>query len=191
MNRIPLFHSDIFTLSNIGNDSQVDNLLLQIEKERQLVPSTSMTNDGCWRSNRQWNEINWLLEKVFQLAVDAQNYYSSIDSVFDRPKEQFRIEMWTNVNDPGSRNILHSHKKANFSAVYYLQSEETGNLRLVNPANMLADCNAIGPFTRDFSFKPSNRDLILWPAWVPHEVESNCSNKNRINVVFDIYTNNI
>ena len=189
MNRIPLFHSDIFTVSEVGDSTQVSDLLLQIKKEKAITPATVMTNDGCWRSSKQWNEINWLLEKVFQLAVNAQEYYRAIDSVFDLPKEQFKIEMWTNVNSPGSRNVLHNHKKANFSVVYYLQSEDTGNLRLINPANMLADCNTAGPFTRDFSFRPKNKDLILWPAWVPHEVETNLSTNDRINIVFDIYTN--
>lgn len=190
MNRLPLFHSDLFSLSDVGNDLQVVDLLKQIEKEKQLTATTQMSNDGCWRSYRQWNGMEWLLEKVFQLAIDAQNYYISIDSVFNRPKEKFKIEMWTNVNAPKSRNVFHSHKKSNFSAVYYLESEGTGNLRLVNPANILADCNTVGPFTRDLVFQPKNRDLILWPAWIPHEVEPNFSDKNRINIVFDIYTNN-
>jgi Xaa-Pro aminopeptidase len=29
-------------------------------------------------------------------------------------------------------------------------------------------------------------DLILWPAWVPHEVETNFSDRERVNIVFDI-----
>lgn len=191
MQKLPLFHADIFYTSNVGDATQVSDLLNQIKSEQGVAPPTPNSNEGCWRSGKQWNDIDWLLEKVFILASQAQNYYMSLDSIYNRPKEKFRIEMWTNVNSPGSRNIFHSHKVANFSAVYYLQGTGTGKLRLANPANILIDCNPVGPFTRDFEFDPKDGDLILWPAWVPHEVNVNQSSTERINLAFDIYTNQV
>ena len=70
--------------------------------------------------------------------------------------------------------------------MYYLQGSGTGDLILANPANVLADCNLDAPYTHDMAFSPKDGDLILWPAWVPHEVEPNLSDKERINIAFNI-----
>jgi uncharacterized protein (TIGR02466 family) len=191
MQKLPLFQADIFYMSNVGDATQISNLLNQIQEEKRVAPPTPNSNEGCWRSSKQWSDIDWLIEQVYKLAVQAQDHYMPLDSIFNRPKEKFRIEMWTNVNPTGTRNVFHSHKVANFSAVYYLQGTGTGKLRLANPANTLIDCNPVGPFTRDFEFDPRDGDLILWPAWVPHEVYTNPSSKDRINLAFDIYTNQI
>ena len=81
---------------------------------------------------------------------------------------------------------MHNHTTAHFSAVYYAQAENTGELRFINPAFTLSNIISTGPFTRDFYMNPSDGDFILWPAWVPHEVETNFSNKDRVNIAFDI-----
>ena len=186
MNSIPLFYSDILTKSKVGNQIQVSDLLNQINIEQLVIPSTENTNKGCWRSQRKWDNLDWLLDELAGLVSIAVDHYQQLDPSCQLSKK-FGIEMWTNVNSPNSRNVLHSHKSANFSAVYYLQSTGTGALRLLNPANILGDCNRRGPFTRDFEFTPKDGDLILWPAWIPHEVEVNLSDQDRINLVFDIY----
>jgi len=182
----PLFYSDILTKSKVGNPAQISDLLNQINLEQLGIPSVENSNQGCWRSQTKWNNLGWLLDELAGLVSTAVDHYQNLDPSCQLSKK-FGIEMWTNVNSPNSRNILHSHKSANFSAVYYLQSTGTGSLRLINPANILGDCNRRGPFTRDFEFAPVDGDLILWPAWIPHEVEVNLSNQNRINLAFDIY----
>ena len=186
MNSTPLFYSDILSKSKVGSQLQISDLLTQIKQERITNPTTENTNEACWRSEKKWNNLNWLLDELSELVSTAVEHYQQLDPSCQLSKK-FGIEMWTNVNSPNSRNVLHSHKPANFSAVYYLQSTGTGNLRLLNPANILGDCNRQGPFTRDFEFSPTDGDLILWPAWIPHEVEVNLSNQDRINLVFDIY----
>ena len=48
------------------------------------------------------------------------------------------------------------------------------------------DCNQKTPFVRDFTIEPKDGDLLVWPAWVPHFVEENKSNKQRINIATNI-----
>jgi len=188
MNRIPLYHADVFTLQNVGTDAEVNDLLKQIRDENIAHPdTTARTNHGCWRSNKFWNNMNWLGTAVADLVDQAVDYYTTVDPTFKKPTGQHKFDLWTNVNDTGSRNVFHAHKTANFSAVYYLRAENTGNLRFANPANLLTDCNPAGPFTRDFYFTPKDKDLILWPAWMPHEVEPNPNSQVRVNIAFDIY----
>ena len=38
----------------------------------------------------------------------------------------------------------------------------------------------------DRSVTPVEGDLVIWPAWMPHEVETNTSNTQRVNIAFNI-----
>ena len=187
---IPLYQSFLDSSPNIGSDNQVNDLYTQIDQIR-YQPSTTNTNELCWRSEKKFNNIDWLLKEITNKVFKAISYYSNKDSVFSNAfeninKEQLKIHYWTNINLPGSRNVMHSHKSAIFSGVYYVQGTDTGSLRIINPANILGECNNLSPFTRDFYYEPKDRDLILWPSWLPHEVETNTSKRERINIAYDV-----
>jgi hypothetical protein len=187
MKRIPLFHADMFTAQGVGTPEQHTDLLNRILIEQKTTPSVTRTNDGCWRTSKWWEGTEWLGEAVCNLADEACNHYAQLDPAFAQYRGKYTFASNTNVNQPGSRNVFHNHKTAVFSAVYYLMATDTGPLRLVNPANVMTDCNVGSPFVRDFYFAPKERDLVLWPAWVPHEVEPNKSDLVRVNINFDIF----
>lgn len=187
---ITLYEAVLDVSPNVGNDQQCNELKEQIFNIRH-TPSSSLTNDRCWRSEHRYYNIDWLLEEIKFKVFQAIEYYSQKDRMFGTAFEnidrnELQIFYWTNINQPMSRNVLHSHKSAIFSGVYYIQGTDTGALRIINPANVLGDCNNYSPFTRDFYYDPTDRDLILWPSWLPHEVESNVSNRERINIAYDV-----
>lgn len=176
------FHKKEIGLENLSN---LKNYILSIKDKEESVDNSNL---GCWRSVYRYENINWLMQEVCLLVQEAIDFYK-IDKVFSEnynPRQPFKINYWTNVNNPGSRNVIHSHSQSHFSCVYYIQGTDTGDLRLVNPSNLLSNTINSGIFVRDFYFSPRDGDLILWPGWIPHEVEPNLSNKQRINIVFDI-----
>ena len=73
-----------------------------------------------------------------------------------------------------------------FVGLYYIDAEGTGDLIFHNPINLVSDCNPKSPFVRTVSYPPKNGNLLLWPAWVPHEVEINNSDRYRINIYLRI-----
>lgn len=187
---ITLYEAVLHTASNVGTDTQITGLLDKISFIRDTTSALN-TNENCWRSEHKYNDIDWLLKEITTNVFHAIEYYSTKDTVFSQAlhkynKKNLQIFYWTNINQPLSRNVMHSHKSAVFSGVYYVQGSDTGALRIVNPANMLGECNSLSPFTRDFYYTPRDRDLILWPSWLPHEVEVNTSSKERINIAYDI-----
>lgn len=188
MNKLPVIGADIFQKASVGSADQREDVLRQVYQARHSTPAVKNTNENCWRSDVRYTGIEWLLNEVVTLTDAAVDYYNQIDLAFKSAnfKKPYSINYWSNVNAPGSRNVVHSHKGAHFACVYYLQATGTGDLRLINPANILSDVVVSAPFARDFYFKPTDGDLILWPGWVPHEVEPNLSNKDRVNIVFDI-----
>jgi uncharacterized protein (TIGR02466 family) len=184
--RQTLFQADLFVKSNVGTDDQRIALLNRINTQQSSAMQHS--NPGCYRFDYVWNDLEWLLVEINSLLVDAVAFYSEKDKTFSKiPKSnEANIKIWANINSFGSRNTFHTHKDDEFSGVYYVQSDDTGDLRFTNPANVLGDCSRTSPFTRDFSFVPRDRDLILWPSWIPHEVEPNLSQQSRINLAFNI-----
>ena len=190
--RYPLFYSDLFIKSNVGTKKQRKDLLDKINYlKKNNIDIASESNEGCFRSTyRYGEELNWLRDEVSNFTQSICKYYVEQDQKLKmhmtEQTQQIHLSIWTNVNEPGSTNVLHSHKGVSFACTYNLQTEGTGNLVFRNPANLLNDCNQKSPFMRNYKIEPKDGDLLIWPAWVPHYVEENKSNKQRINIATNI-----
>ena len=193
MNKVlPLFHSDLFVKENVGTEAQITDLknqILQAKKDDRGTQGGS--NPGCWRSTALY-EMKWLYDEMKNLVMEANQNYFERDSVFEYyvdKSNNLDYNIWTNVNEVGSKNILHTHTDDAWAGIYYVQSEGTGNLMFYNPANTLQQCNKFSPFIRKTGIIPKDGLLILWPGWVPHEVEENKSNQQRINLAWGVNFN--
>ena len=186
---IPLFHSDVFIKENVGTDEQREDLKKQILHAKENdIGTQGGGNDGCWRSDAKY-EMDWLYDEMRTLSNEVNNIYFESDPTYKMLLEKCdnrEFGVWTNVNEVGSKNVLHTHTEDAWAGIYYVQSEGTGNLMFHNPANTLQQCNKFSPFTRKSGIIPKDGMLILWPGWVPHEVEENKSNQQRINLAWDI-----
>ena len=184
---ITLVRSDLFT-NNIGTIEQRKHLIDEIRSIKKQNPEgVDKSNQGCWRLNNPCRDIDWLITEIVALLDFSLELYSQEDKTFGHRQKLklINIDYWANINQPRSRNAMHSHKPAQFSACYYLQAEGTGAIVFTNPANIMAECNPGSPFTRDYRIEPKDGDLLLWPSWMPHEVETNFSDRERINLAFD------
>lgn len=185
---ITLTRSDLF-ISNIGTYEQRQQLIDEVSFIKTQHPEgIDKSNPGCWRWNNPCTNIDWLMEGIVDLLDSAVELYSQEDKTFAHRQrlKLVNVDYWTNINQPYSRNAMHSHKPAQFSVCYYLQAEGTGAIVFTNPANIMAECNPGSPFIRDYRIEPKDGDLLLWPSWMPHEVETNFSDKERINLAFDL-----
>jgi len=182
---VSLIAANLFALNNVGSDQERTQLIEKIENIKKQNNSCLYNNDKCWRFNGYVLEP-WLLKVLKDLVHENWIFYCQDQIFADNTSSEFNYTAWINYNEPLSRNVLHSHNSAHLSGVYYVSADGTGNLRFLNPANILGNCNFNAPYVRDFEFTPSDGDLIIWPSWIPHEVEPNLSEKSRINIAFDI-----
>ena len=189
---IPLFHSDVFIKENVGTDEQREDLKKQIIHAKENdIGTQGGGNDGCWRSDAKY-EMDWLYDEMRTLSNEVNNIYFESDPTYKMLLEKCdnrEFGVWTNVNEVGSKNVLHTHTSDAWAGIYYLQVEGTGNLVFTNPANLLLQCNPKSPYTRKTGIKPEDGMLVIWPGWVPHEVLENKSNKQRINIAWGINYN--
>ena len=192
LKRLPLFYSDVFINEDVGTDEQREDLKKQIlHAKENNIEVMGGGNKGCWRSTAKY-KMDWLYDAVKELSDQANKVYFETDPVFKSQvtsctNRDFCI--WTNINDVGSKNVLHTHTEDAWAGIYYVQSEGTGNLMFHNPANTLQQCNKLSPFIRKTGIMPKDGMLILWPGWVPHEVEENKSNQQRINLAWGVNFN--
>ena len=189
---LALFRSDIFVKENFGSDVQREDLKKQIFHGKENdIGTQGGSNHGCWRSNATY-DMEWLYDEMRTLTDHANHIYFEDDPVFKSFIEGCKnrdFGIWTNVNEVGSKNVLHTHTDDAWAGIYYLQAEGTGNLVFTNPANLLLQCNPKSPYTRKTGIKPEDGMLVIWPGWVPHEVLENKSNKQRINIAWGINYN--
>jgi len=187
---LPVVHADIFYKGNVGTDAQRKDLADQAWEEYGKNNETlAWTNRGCWRSYFEYKNIAWLMEEVKDSVNQAGWHYQKADPIYSKKAKAFvgsEIKYWTNINKPGGKNALHDHKLWHYVAVYYIDAAGTGDIVFYNPTNLTEGCNPYAPFVSPITISPNNGDLLIWPAWLPHEVEHNFSDHHRMNIAMNI-----
>ena len=100
--------------------------------------------------------------------------------------------MWAIINKKGNFNIEHTHPNNYLSAAYYVKAPDNcGNFKASNP-NILSrhiraktkQANELN--SNSASIKINEGDLLIFPAYLPHSVEENKSDEDRVIVSFNI-----
>ena len=99
--------------------------------------------------------------------------------------------IWCNVQNTNGFNHVHTHAGSWYSGVYYLKcSDKSGEIKFTDPRPGAEFCkynNFISPYINKIN--PQIGDLILFPSWLPHLVESNCDSEDRVSIAFNIELN--
>ena len=188
LKKFPILQADVF-VKNVGTPEQRQQLIDEAWSAYNINDETiGVSYSGCWRSYFSYNNLEWLISEVKQAVNESVFYYQQQDPIYTNKCQFFgdaHISYCTNINQIGSKIESHDHKLYQYVAVYYLQGTGTGDIIFSNPA-MTEGCNSYAPFVGPYAFSPNDGDLFIWPAWLPHGTETNRSNRNRINITFDI-----
>jgi uncharacterized protein (TIGR02466 family) len=137
-----------------------------LQKEKELVP---------------------LFDYVCGMAMSAIQDLNFVESNI------FITGAWVNFNDSRQcMNSEHVHGDV-FSGVFYLNAPpESGKFAITNPGlnRVWAGCNLIkekNQFTGEMMrIEPEEGSIILFPSYVPHSVETNNHDDERISISFNI-----
>jgi len=177
-------------IKDLPNPDQVNQYLEeQILKWSHQDKGVLKTNAGGWHSSTDMNkkeEYNVLTKELFAMQdeIFAQEYLT--------PKPVLG-NMWANINYPGNYNRPHLHPNSLFSGVYWIKTPfKSGNLMLYEPrggAQVLMPNRKEGELPsqlwREIQYQPVAGRIIMFPAWLWHEVKPNESNDTRISVSFN------
>ena len=149
----------------------------------------SKTNVNGWHSETDMNkreEYNPLTKQLFNMQ----------EEIFKKEllaQKPVLGNMWANINYPGNFNRPHLHPNSLFSGVYWVKApEKSGDLMLYEPRQG-AQCTMpnrkegkLPPeLWREVHYTPRAGTIVMFPAWLWHEVRTNQSNDIRISVSFN------
>jgi uncharacterized protein (TIGR02466 family) len=132
-------------------------------------------------------ELRPLFQYVCEMAIQAVQDLNFIDNNI------FLTHAWVNFNDTRQcMNTEHVHGEV-FSGVFYLKTPpESGKLVLTNPGlnRLWSGCELIkekNQFTGEsLRIEPEEGSIILFPSYLPHSVETNNHDDERISISFNL-----
>jgi len=140
--------------------------------------------------------INQLLKQIIS-AVNSIHHIS-------REGNPQLTNFWINISGKGSSNTPHTHSGLTYSGVFFIKvpKEMRGGrflfYRNFNEADFIST-EYMGRFKEGYQMQgydypintilPKENMLIVFPAWVPHAVEINLSEEERISLSFNFKLN--
>ena len=99
---------------------------------------------------------------------------------------------WANVNAPGAGHRVHSHPNNYLSGVYYVQTPPgAGTINFLDPRPQTAIIRPpvtalTAENTEQVVIDVAAGMLLMFPAWLPHSVDPNRSDRLRISLGFNL-----
>ena len=164
----------------------------------------SEDKEGVQRSNRGgWHSNSFKLKDTnsiqYKFAMETTKYVFDAIKTYGwvlEPDKVICSEMWAIINKKNNFNIRHTHPNCNLSAAYYVKApKDCGKFTIENPHSISKHNYPASDKKTEFNSKLEKLeieegDLLLFPAYLPHGVEENKSNKDRIVISFNIIINN-
>ena len=150
-------------------------------------PGTSA--GGAWQSGPGLHKLGILRALIACIDIEV---YSVLDFLKIGPSGSEITGCWANALEPGAAHAMHSHPNNFLSGVYYVQIQpgadtinfhdprpQTGIIR--PPVVELTAYN-----TDQVVVSVAEGMLLLFPAWLPHSVSANRSDRQRISISFNV-----
>jgi uncharacterized protein (TIGR02466 family) len=163
-------------------------------KQRSLDP------DGVYQSNTGGWEM---AHSSFDEFPEFENFKSILNTKFKNVFEQYGYDIknkydvqisyfWANINNVGHSNTTHAHLQSFLSGVFYIKvPENSGRICFIRDYKESSLISQYGNPTQNelnfssYAYQPEEGQLIIFPSWLPHRVEPNQSNDERISMAFD------
>ena len=174
------------------------------ELEEYIYKLKDEDSEGVVRSNRGgWHSKSF---KVREKGTIQNRFTQELSKyIFDViqtygwkcvPERVVVSEMWAIINKPRDFNVIHTHPNAYLSAAYYVKApEKAGRFVIENPLSVARHSYPAHATKTEYNIKAAaldieEGDLLLFPAYLPHKVNENKSDKDRIVISFNVNINN-
>ena len=128
---------------------------------------------------------------LLHITDHIKDVFKNYGWIYDSSKVRC-TSMWSIINRKGSFNIEHIHSNNYLSAAYYVKAPKNcGQFKALTPniisrnffpkSNGITELNAVTA-----KINVTEGDLLIFPAYLPHSVEENKSDEDRVIVSFNI-----
>ena len=177
----------------------------------EILNKNLLTNILNWRDRdnsgvKRSNAIGWhsdidmhKREEYFDIVEELKKMQLEIFELehYDTKTEPSLGTMWANVSPKFSYNRSHVHPGALWSGVYYVKApKNSGSICFVDPRPgpcvldpaYCTEKKRPSHMIREVRFEPLEGRMIMFPGWLPHEVEPNLSEEDdniRVSISFN------
>ena len=181
----PIYIKEIPNAGELNH--HLEKNILQWQKDD--PKGVSKTNVNGWHSTTDMN-------KKHEYDPLSKELFAMQEEIFEKEyltQKPVLGNMWANINYPGGFNRPHLHPNALFSGVYWIKApEKSGKLMLYEPRPGVHTTmpnrkkGKLPPqLWREIHYTPKAGMIVMFPAWLWHEVRPNQSNDLRISVSFN------
>jgi len=188
-----LFFSTPIWINEIENNEKINQELLNYiyaEKENDPI-GTRKSNVRGWHSKEF--DLNNNSLKNFLGAISPKIKDAIDDMGWDTNKQIVKItSMWSIINKKDSFNERHHHGNSALSAAYYVNADnDSGDIVFYDPRQAFIYSHPENSKINDLnaqikSVNPKSGLLVLFPSYLDHSVNPNCSKKDRVVISFNI-----
>ena len=206
---VPLFATPILMVE-VPDAAALNAALREVIAQRQKTHAgIQHSNLGGWQSD--WDMDRWGGAPAIKLLAVGRNVANQITTDRDGKSGNgphpgyfavtWRANMWANVNRSGHGNEFHSHPGSFWSGVYYVDDGGShadpslgGELEFMDPRGpgpaMYAPHLAFGAaglsVGANETIPPKAGRLVLFPAWLLHQVRPYRGTAERISIAFNL-----
>jgi len=157
--------------------------------DRSGAPLAELKPGESWQSDHGLHKLTPLREFVACVNAAAAIVLDSLK--VGHPG--FRITgCWANVNAPGAGHPVHSHPNNYLSGVYYVRTRPGADT--INFHDPRPQAGIIRPPVRELTAENTDQvvvrvtdgTMLMFPAWLPHSVDANHSDRPRISLGFNV-----
>jgi len=196
-----LFPTQYWEVELKENIKELQNESYKIKKNDQEGVIKSNTGLNGYHSKDIRNFEN--IPKINKLMFEIANCVNSIHQVNRKGKLNL-ANFWVNISGKGASNSPHVHSGNNYSGVFIIKiPKEMSGGRFLFYRNFndaaLNSMAYMGQFKDDYKMQsydypiitipPKENMLLVFPSWVPHAVETNLSDEDRISLSFNFILN--
>ena len=190
MDLIPVYTTPLWQSKYPEFEKNKEIFLDVVREYKDKNPSVELSNISGYQSPmtlQKVPELNSLFGYICRLAKKATNDIDFIDC------DIALTSAWVNINDSRQcMNSEHIHSDV-FSGVFYLKAPEgSGKLVIKNHTinQMWEGCKFAlqkNQFTAEsIRIEPEEGSIILFPSYLPHFVETNNHDEERISISFNV-----
>lgn len=125
---------------------------------------------------------NIILSSVGDAVAEFENI-SPPESLDELPFEM--CSAWITIMPPGENYVMHTHPNAILTGTYYISTPaNSGDIAFIDTQDIALD--PVSGTAKIIRIPPKEGNLVFFPAYLMHEVQTNLSSEGRISITFDL-----
>lgn len=161
-------------------------------KQKTIDSGIVLSNVGGWHSSF----LDPNIEELLPLTNIIKQKLKTVCEIIDFGINVTPDNAFINISKKGNTHKLHNHPGSFLSCVYYVDCRANkGNIVFYNQNKFLEwlqDRQKIKHYNQynssTWSVTPETGKLIIFPAWLEHEVTENKTEEDRISIVYNCRT---